>query len=49
MIEPKRPDYITIDNWAKMSRKERDYIILLTERKRTKEEIKRKLYITTDQ
>jgi hypothetical protein len=47
-MNPKRPPYISMDNWYNMSRKEKDYIQLLSEKKRTKDEIKRKLYIATD-
>lgn len=48
MKNPQRPDYITEENRNKMSRKEKDYIQLLREKRWTKEEIMRKLYITTD-
>lgn len=48
MLEPKRPDYISMDNRWKMSWKEKDYVQLLSENKWTKDEIKRKLYISTD-
>lgn len=48
MINPKRPPYIELKDWIKMSWKEKDYIQLLSERRRTKDEIKRILYITTD-
>jgi PHD/YefM family antitoxin component YafN of YafNO toxin-antitoxin module len=44
-----RPHYISEENWQKMSWKERDYVGLLMERKYSKADIKRKLYITTDQ
>lgn len=44
-----RPDYITKENRNKMTWKEQDYIFLLQQRKRTKKEIMRKLYITTNQ
>jgi len=47
-MNPKRPPYISMDNRYNMSRKEKDYIQLLSEKKRTQEEIKRKLYISTD-
>jgi len=49
MINPKRPPYITTENWDKMSWKEKDYIYLSREKRQTESEIKRTLYITTDQ
>lgn len=43
-----RPSYISKENWDKMSWKEKDYIRLIQQGKRTKKQIKRILYITTD-
>ena len=44
----KRPKYISMDNRYNMSWKEQDYVLLIAENKRTKDQIKRKLYIKTD-
>ena len=49
MINPIRPPYISIENWDKMTWKEKDYIYLLRHKQYTKDEIKRTLYITSDQ
>ena len=49
IINPIRPHYITIENWNKMTRKEQDYIFLLRKERYTQEELKRALYIETDQ
>ena len=49
MIRPIRPPYISIENWDRMTRKEKDYIYLLRHKQFTKDEIKRTLYITSDQ
>lgn len=43
-----RPHYITQQVRDSMNRKEQDLIVLLRDKKRTKEQIKRKLYIYSD-
>lgn len=45
----KKPFYISNDTWKNLSLKEKDFIILLSERKYTKEQIMRKLYIESRQ
>lgn len=44
----KRPAYIKESVWDTMSWKEQDFVIFCREKQRTKNQIKRKLYITTD-
>lgn len=43
-----RPDYIDEKTWNGMSWKEQDLVILLREKRYTKDQIKRALYIITD-
>ena len=49
MIRPVRPPYITVENWDRMTWKEKDYVYLLRQKQYTKQQIKRALYITSDQ
>jgi hypothetical protein len=44
----KKPFYISQQTWEKLSFKEQDFIIFLKERRFTKSQIMRKLYINTD-
>lgn len=44
-----KPFYITKETWDSLTWKEQDFIIFLRERKYTKAQIMRKLYITTEQ
>ena len=44
----KRPFYIDKEIWDDMKWKEQDFIIFLREKRYTKEQIKRNLYITSD-
>ena len=44
----KKPFYISDYTWKNLSWKEQDFIVLLKERKYTKSQIKRKLYLTTE-
>jgi hypothetical protein len=43
-----KPLFITCEIWATLTIKEKDFIILVTSRKYTKSQIKRRLYITSD-
>lgn len=43
-----RPFYVSKPVWDTLSWKEQDFIILLNERRHTKAQIMRKLYITTN-
>lgn len=43
-----KPIYITQETWNNLKWKEQDFIIFLREKRFTKRQIKRKLYITTD-
>lgn len=44
----KKPFYISVTTWDSLSLKEQDFIFFLKERKYTKSQIMRKLYIETD-
>lgn len=44
-----KPHYITAETWAGMTWKEQDFVILLRERRWTRSQIMRRLYITSRQ
>jgi len=43
-----RPFYISKETWKWLTWKEQDFIVFLREKRYTKDQIKRRLYITTE-
>lgn len=49
LIKPKKPDYVDWDKWLKLSRKEQDYLYMVSlKNKPSKEDMQRMLYISSD-
>ena len=49
LIKPKKPDYVERNRWLSLTRKEQDYLYMVSlKNKPSKEDMQRMLYISSD-